>query len=310
MPTSTRLFATIAGLLLALMLAGCGSGDAIVIVNGEEITESEVQAELDAVRSEFPQTFQGVDGEARELDFRQRIIDQKITSILLDQAADDADIEVSQSEVDAAIEEIRAGFPDEAAFLESLESVNMTYEDLERETREQLVSQKLVEKVSGEIEVTDADVQEYYDNNQDQFEVEGGVRPAHILVAKEDKDLADELYQRVLDGEDFAALAEEYSIDEASAADGGDLGFPTYPFVAEFQAALDQLDVGDVSAPVESPFGWHVITVLEVREGGVLTVAEAREQIVVSIQSRRQADAFQQYVDQLREEAEIEYVEE
>jgi parvulin-like peptidyl-prolyl isomerase len=253
--------------------------------------------------------FQGVDGEARELDFRQRIIDQKITSILLDQAADDADIEISQSEIDAAIEEIKAGFPDEAAFLESLESVNMTYEDLERETREQLVSQQLVEEVSGQIEVSDADVEEYYENNKDQFVVEEGVRPAHILVAKEDKDLADELHQRVLDGEDFAALAEEHSIDDASSADGGDLGWPTYPFVAEFQAALDQLDVGDVSAPVESPFGWHVITVLEVREGGTLTVAEASEQIVVSIQSQRQADAFQQYVDQLREDAEIEYVE-
>jgi parvulin-like peptidyl-prolyl isomerase len=309
MRASTRFFAPAAALVLLLSLAGCSSGDAIVIVNGEEITESEVQAELDAVKSEFPQMFQGVDGEARELDFRQRIIDQKITSILLDQAAEDADIEISQSEIDASIEEIKAGFPDEAAFLESLESVNMTYEDLERETREQLVSQQLVEEVSGQIEVTDADVEEYYENNKDQFVVEEGVRPAHILVAKEDRDLADELHQRVLDGEDFAALAEEYSIDDASAADGGDLGFPTYPFVAEFQAALDQLDVGDVSAPVESPFGWHVITVLEVRDGGALTVAEAREQIVVSIQSQRQADAFQQYVDQLREDAEIEYVE-
>jgi parvulin-like peptidyl-prolyl isomerase len=305
----TRFFAPTAALVLLLSLAGCSGGDAVVIVNGEAITETEIQTELDAVQSEFPQMFQGVDGEAREMDFRQRIIDQRITSILLDQAAEDADIDIPQSEVDAAIEEIKAGFPDEAAFLESLESVNMTYEDLERETREQLVSQKLVEEVSGQIEVSDADVEQYYENNKDQFQVEEGVRPAHILVAKEDKDLADELHQRVLDGEDFAALAEEYSIDDASAADGGDLGWPTYPFVAEFQAALDQLDVGDVSAPVESPFGWHVITVLEVREGGTLTVAEAREQIVVSIQSQRQADAFQQYVDELREEAEIEYVE-
>ena len=312
-----RAFVVVLAFALALGTAGCGTADVAAIVKGEKILISEIETELEAIMTEYPQMFSGADGEAREIDFRQRILENLVNDVLINQAAEEENVDVSEADVDAALEELRGGFPSEAEFEESLKQVGMTVEDLREQIRGQLVTQAIIDMVAGEIEVSDEEVQAYYEENEVQFTETAAVKAAHILFATEDKETAERVLgeindgadlQEVRDGADFASLAEQYSIDPASAEKGGDLGWPSTPYVPEFQEALDQLEMGEISDLVETVFGWHIITVLDEREERVRTLDEAREEIEQIIRQQRQAEAFQQFVNELTEAAEIEYL--
>jgi parvulin-like peptidyl-prolyl isomerase len=98
------------------------------------------------------------------------------------------------------------------------------------------------------------------------------IHAQHILVAT--KDAADAVETRLQNGEDFAAVAKEVSTDTSTAGNGGDLGwFPKGIMVAPFENAAFALDAGQVSDPVQSSFGWHVIKVLEKEPDRPLTLS-------------------------------------
>ncbi len=116
----------------------------------------------------------------------------------------------------------------------------------------------------------------------------------HILVATEEE--AKEVFERLAAGEDFADLAAELSTDPGSAAQGGDLGFvPRGRFVAPVDEAVFTLPIGEISEPVQTDFGWHIIEVLE-REERELSPVDYR-------QSQRLA--FSEWLDNTRTEADI-----
>jgi peptidyl-prolyl cis-trans isomerase SurA len=104
------------------------------------------------------------------------------------------------------------------------------------------------------------------------------IKPSEILSDAQAARVA-ELKARIEAGEDFAALAREYSEDIGSAAEGGDLGW-TSPgqMVPEFESAMASTEVGEISAPVRSQYGWHILEVLERREKD-MTEAMRRAQI-------------------------------
>jgi peptidyl-prolyl cis-trans isomerase SurA len=112
-----------------------------------------------------------------------------------------------------------------------------------------------------------------------------------------------ELKARIEAGEDFAALAREYSEDIGSAAEGGDLGW-TNPgqMVPEFENAMASTEVGDISAPVRSQFGWHILEVLERREKD-MTEEMRRAQIREFLHSRKYEEELDAWLRKIRDEA-------
>lgn len=118
---------------------------------------------------------------------------------------------------------------------------------------------------------------------------------------------ARDLYNRVVGGEDFAALAKQHSEDPGSKNAGGDLGFqPPGVFAPEFQVRLDQLKPGEVSPPFRTQFGWHVATVLE-RRSRDTTNESRRARARQAIGQRKAAEEYDAWLRRLREEAYIEY---
>jgi len=122
--------------------------------------------------------------------------------------------------------------------------------------------------------VTDDEVRQYYDTNISQYQTPGQVRASHILLRVDDEDTEEEVVERAADlatqargGADFAELAREHSDDEGTAENGGDLGlFGRGRMVPEFEAAAFEMNEGDISDPVKSAFGYHVIQVTEKQE--------------------------------------------
>lgn len=142
-----------------------------------------------------------------------------------------------------------------------------------------------------------------YDDKVKMIPREDEVDARHILVDSEDK--AKEVLGKVEKGEDFAKLAEAYSSDPGSKANGGKLGyFSKGQMVKEFEEAAFALKKGEVSKPVQSKFGWHVIKVDDRREKALPTFEEVKDQIVDGMVQQK----GQQVATELREKAKIDYV--
>jgi len=296
--------ALVAGLFLGV--TGCSDKDVAAKVNGEVIKKSELDAQVEKLKEQYPQMFEGADGEGRLIDFQQRLLDNMINTVLIRQAAEDAGIDVTDGDIDKKIEELKAGFKTQEQFDAALSQAGMDVATLEDQIREQLVTEQLIATLSEDTDVSEKEIKEYYDKNKAQFAETAAVHASHILFDEADKATAEKVLAEVQAGGDFAALAKKYSKDPASAANGGDLGWPTTPFVAEFQAAAEKLEPGQISQLVKTQFGWHIIKVVEKREDRQKALDEVTEQIQQIIVQQRNADAYQTFLDDLREKAEIE----
>lgn len=294
--------------VLAFSSVGCSDDNVAARVNGEEISVDELNKQVDQLKKQYPQMFEGADGEGRLLDFKQRLLDNLINQKLVAQAANDKGIEVSDADIEKQIKQLKAGFQDEEQFEQAISSAGMTTDSLESQIREQLLTQKLIESLAADDKASAEEVKAYYEKNKSQFFQKEAKRASHILFKPEDEKLAKQALKELEEGGEFSSLAKKYSVDTATAAKGGDLGWPSTPFVPEFQEALDKLKVGETSKLVKSPYGWHIITVTDERDGSQQKLDEVREQIEQILVQQRRADAYQQFLDKLRKEADIEIV--
>ena len=165
--------------------------------------------------------------------------------------------------------------------------------------RNRVLMESLLQNV-GRAAVTDEAMHKVYDDATKQMQPEQEVHARHILVPTEDeaKAIADQLKK----GADFAALAKEKSKDPG-AADGGDLGYFTKDqMVPEFAEAAFKLDKGQISDPVHTQFGWHIIKVEDKRTKPTPTFEQVKVQLENYVAHRAQAEL----VDNLRKTAQIE----
>ena len=133
--------------------------------------------------------------------------------------------------------------------------------------------------------VTDESVQALFDEKYSAKEPGKEYSAAHILVATEDE--AKTITAELDGGADFAAIAKEKSTDRGSAAAGGDLGwFGVGMMVKPFEDAVIAMNAGEISAPVESQFGWHIIRLNEVRTAAKPTIEDVRAELEGELQGR------------------------
>jgi len=292
--------------VLVFGVFGCSDKNVAAKVNDDVITVEALDAQVEQLKKQYPQMFEGADGEGRLLDFKQRILDNLINQKLLEQAAESKGLEVKDTEINAQIDQLKGGFKDDAQFQSALKSAGLTLETLKTQVKEQLLTQKIVESLAKNSTATEAEIKAYYEKNKTQFFQKEAKRASHILFKPEDKKKAEEVLKQVKAGGDFAALAKANSIDNATATKGGDLGWPTTPYVPEFESALAKLDTGEVSALVQTPYGWHIIKVTDERKGSQQKLEDVKAQIEQILVQQTRADAYQKYLDDLRKNAKIE----
>lgn len=151
--------------------------------------------------------------------------------------------------------------------------------------------------------VSDADAKKFYDQQVGSAKAQEEVRARHILVDNEA--LAKELQERIGKGEDFVALAKEHSKDPGSKDDGGDLGyFSKGQMVPVFEETAFALKPGQVSAPVKSQFGWHIVKLEDRRQRGAPPFDAIKERLIASMIHRK----AQEVAADLRAKAQLEYV--
>ena len=208
---------------------------------------------------------------------RPSFLDQFATQEVLLQQAQKQGIEVSKADVDSELETARASAGDN--FQQALTAAGYQSEaELRDYIRESLTLQREADQLRSNIEVSDQQVRTFYDNNKDQFQQPEQVCAQHILVA--DKAKADQIYQQLQNGGDFAKLAAANSTDPGSKDQGGDLGcLNKGQTVPEFEAAAFGAEVGEITQPVQTQFGYHIIKVNKKNPAQATPFAEVRDQV-------------------------------
>lgn len=152
------------------------------------------------------------------------------------------------------------------------------------------------------IVVTDDQIKKQFDQNMTIFAAKTERQAAHILVTAKDQKQAETIKEKLAAGEDFAKLAKEFSTDTGSKEQGGDLGFTTGDtFPAEFEAALAKLKVGEVSAPVKTDAGIHIIKLLAERATKPPSFEEAKAGIVDDLKKSEAESQFAAKLEKLRD---------
>ena len=219
---------------------------------------------------------------------------QFLEQIVIEKVLNDK-YEVSKEDVDAEFEEVKAQFGDE--FQNALKESGLTEDTL----RSNIKFNQLRNKAIAD-SITDEDIKAYYD----QASME--LKARHILV--KDEETANEVIEKLNAGEDFATLAKELSEDTGSAENGGDLDwFTVGKMVTEFNDAAYALEVNEISKPVKSQFGYHIIQVTDKREiEDFGTLEEKKDAIKETLIANAQASTtyWQTVVADLVKEAKIE----
>lgn len=228
-------------------------------------------------------------------------LDTLITEELVDQAATKANITVSDEELTEEVNKVKKNFSTEDEFNDALTQSGMSLKDLKNEMNMQVKISKLV---GPQVKVTTADIKEYFVDNPGEFNTEEEVRASHILVAT--KEEATSILKELQGGADFATLAKAKSLDTGSKSKGGDLGFfARGTMVDSFETAAFALNKGQLSAIVESDYGFHIIKVTDHKDAHKATLEEASAEIKEALISEQISTLSTTWLAELKEKANI-----
>jgi len=270
---------------LALAATACGGGSdevptgAVAVVNGTEISKAQLSEYMELSKKGYERTKQTFPkaGTPEYQDIQARNLSYLVELVQLQQAADDLGIEVTDEAV-AKLENrtIKSKFDgDRAEYVKALKKAGYTPEQYRKTAYLYAVfSSKIFTAVTKDVTVTPQEVLEYYTANQAQYGTPRSRDVRHILIQVKDKDgnvdfaaskaKADDVYAQLKAGADFAALVKKYSADTGSVADGGKYSVVEgQGTVAEFEKAAFALATHEVSKPVKTQFGYHLIEPIE-----------------------------------------------
>jgi parvulin-like peptidyl-prolyl isomerase len=226
-------------------------------------------------------------------------------------------VEVKDEQVDARLEQIKSRFPSPEAFEEQLKKAGQTVAKLREDVTASIRQQEWVEsQVKDAPKATDKEAEEFFEKNPQQFEKPEQVRASHILVSvqkdaeeavvTEKKKAAEAILTRVKGGEAFEKLAAELSEDPSAKQNSGDLNFFTKEqMVPEFSQAAFGMKKGDLSEPVRSQFGYHIIQVTDRKDAEKMTLEAVKPQLLVFLNRQKHDQEVQKLLQGIREKADV-----
>lgn len=284
-------------------------------INGEGITKVEFEAES----QRYLARYKGASAElppGLEDRLRESIVRRMIDDALIAQKAKAADVTVTDEELNTKVAEYKGRFRTEEAFKAYLTRSNNTEESLRKELKQNLLRDRVVAKLSGDVTVTPEDIEKYYNENQQRFRLKEQIKASRILIrAGEDATPAQRqaalkqakaLHARAAKGEDFATIAKENS-QGPEAARGGEVGwFSRGRFPQEVEDAVFTQASNTVSGVLETKLGYEIFKVEDKHEARVRSLDEMRDSIKQSLEARKRNQQRRDVVQSLRSEAKVE----
>jgi len=305
---------SLAALLLVfvvVLVAGCGGGtksvpaDAVAVVGHDTITKQEFNTLFDgakrtykAKKTPFPKP-----GTTQYKSLQDQAMQYLVQESELEQKAKDIGVTVTDKDVAQRLSQIKQQYfgGSQKKYEAQLKSQGLTEPQVKQDLQAQILSEKIYNKVTSDVKVTDADIQAYYDKHKSDYSVAESRDVRHILV--NNKKLADQLEQQLKSGADFAKLAKKYSKDPGSAANGGKLTVSKGQTVPQFDKAAFSLKTNQISPPVHTQYGWHIIEPLSaVKPAKQTPLKDVKASIKSQLQNTKKQDAMNAWVANVKKE--------
>jgi len=331
-----KLIAAVAIFTLSISVMGCKmiekTPEAIqktvyATVGDEKITKADMDEEMKATIDQLKQQYG--DDYANNEKIKDQLKQMKVQYLnamvnekLMLKNAESVGVTPTDDELneyaDKQIEQLKQAYPDDAQLQQVLEANGFTEDSYKDYAKKQYKLQKVQEAITADVEVTDDDAKAYYDENKDsQYTVGAGANAAHILIAEKGSDgnidfdaslaKANEVKAKLDAGADFAQLASEYGTD-GTKDKGGDLGFVAYNqanYDQDFLAGFKQLSEGQISDPIKSQFGYHIIKATGIKDEVVTPFDDVKEQIKSQLLQQKQSEAFNTKISEWKDAAKV-----
>ena len=289
----------------------------VAVVNGKDITQADLNKEMMAFLSRLrgqvsPEKLSQIRPQLEE-----RSLNAAISKILLTDAVAAEKVEVTEADLEAAIQNFKTNGVPGLTFEDLLKRNNMTLDEFKKQLSTDLGINKLLETHVKAEAPTDKELAAFYDGHPDQFTKPETVTASHILITTEATDTdaqkaekkkkLEDLRAKLVAGEDFAKCASENS-DCPSKAQGGNLGeFRRGMMVKPFEDAAFTQKVDEIGPMVETQFGYHIIKVTKHDEAGKITLDEVKERLSDYLLSQKRQESAEAFVKSLRDKAQITY---
>jgi len=296
--------------VLTVVAAGCGGTDevppdAVAVVDGTPISKSTLDELLtrtkktySAQKRQFPKA-----GTSEYQALQTQAVAFLVQRAEYAREADKLGVKVTDAQIQQKVDGVKKQYfgGNEKKFEAGLKAQSYTLAALRDDARAQLVSEGIYKDITGNVKISDAEAQQYYDQNIDRYKVAESRVVRHILVKT--KDEADQIRSEIENGADFATLAKEKSQDPGSKDQGGKLTVSKGQTVAPFDKAAFSLDTNQLSEPVKTQYGYHLIQPLtDVKKGRVTPFTEVRTQIKSQLMQQKQGNVVSQWVSKVEKE--------
>ncbi|GIN71933.1 foldase protein PrsA [Bacillus sp. J14TS2] len=233
--------------------------------------------------------------------YGEQTLDGMINDEIVKMEAKKEKVSISDDEINQEMDKYVEQSGGEEAFNSALQQQGLTKKDLEKDIVSFLSIQKILEP---RIDISDDEIKEYFEDNKASFDQEEQVEASHILV--DDEKTAKEVKQKIDDGEDFAELAKEYSTDESNAESGGELGFfGKGKMVKEFEDKAFSMKVDEISDPVKTEHGYHIIKVTDKKDAKEAKLEDHKEEVKDALFEQKLQTEYQTWLNEKKEDYKI-----
>ena len=310
-----KIIATIAILTIAVSAMGCKMIEktpeaiqktVLATVGNEKITKGDLDKQvIPQLKQQYGDDYATNTKVADQVkQAKTQTLTSLVTENILMQKATELNLKPSDDEINSKIDETMNGYktqyPEAGQFEDALKQAGVTEGELKDQIKKGIILSAVQQDMVKDVTVTDDEIQANYDQNKDtQYSVSAGATVAHILVA--DEETAKGLKAKLDAGADFATLAKANSTDPGSKDKGGTLGFVPYnstQLVPEFVAGFKDLKEGEVSQPVKSQFGYHIIKATGLKGAEVSPLDKVKDQIQQTLLQQKQTETFNAKVEE------------
>ncbi|MFH1411078.1 MAG: peptidylprolyl isomerase [Candidatus Omnitrophota bacterium] len=335
--------AVIGVLLSAYMIAGALVVDKVlVVVNDEVITQREFDRAFISIKKNIESRYSGVELDEQLDAAEENVLDELIKTKLAVSVAKKEKLEIDEAEVKRRVGTLRSYYKDEGDFLRSLSDKGTNLTELEKDIRDQMLAQKVIERdIASKIVIQPAEIKELYDKNAEKLMSPPKIKVRGIMVRKSDgqqqaaikeediktsvasgmkddfvagilnratmKKSIEEIHNELKQGRDFATMAVEYS-DGPYAKRGGDMGYiSSGQVLKEIDDVVFNMKKGEVSDIVETKIGYHVFTVEDIQPEKPLEFSEVNGFLREQLYMRKFNTDLAKWFDEKKQNAYIEY---
>jgi len=292
---------------LALVAGGCGGSTSaslnsndVAVAGSNQITKDQftslmarAKKSYDSQKRPFPKPgsteYEQLKGQAVTFLIQQAEFEQEAASL---------GIKITDDKVNKRIDQLKKQFygNSDERYKKTLAQQGLTEAQAKDAVRAQLISEELFKKVTDKVKVSDKQIKDYYDTHKAQYQQPETRDVRHILVQK--KALANQLYAKLKSGANFAKLAKKYSKDPGSASNGGKLTVSKGQTVAAFDKTAFALKKGELSHPVRTQYGYHIIQALsEIKPPQKTPLSKVKQTIKQQLEDQQKRDAMTKWVE-------------